>query len=379
MKLVTDPIAVSKLLIVTLSMGVLISPAMSQFSSGSTGADGELNVTEDTVLAVPPDGVFNFTTVTIAGNAKLSFQKNALNTPVYMLATGPITFGQGAVIDVNGSSGAAGLVGEGGPGGFSGGYPSISEQHEAGDGFGPGRGLKPHGRAAFGSVPSLAPRDEDGAVYGNALLVPMIGGSGGAGTVGNPGRGGDGGGGAILLASSVEINFTLPWGTIAASGGGHGGSGGAIRLVAPSVRGFGRLNATSGSGANGRVRIDSLNREGWNHDIRSRFSLGREMYVFPETLPELQITEVAGTSIPEGTGSSVEIVLPAGAPTTQSVKLRAKDFTGVITVEVVATPENGESTSQEIQIDMAGGDTAEATVSVEIPAGTTSHIHAWTK
>src|SRR5215510_7358059 len=63
--------------------------AQAQFSSGSTGADGALVVTNDMILPLLPDGIFNFTTITIS-NATLSFTRNTLNTPVYLLATADV-------------------------------------------------------------------------------------------------------------------------------------------------------------------------------------------------------------------------------------------------------------------------------------------------
>ena len=72
--------------------GVLPCASFAQgFSSGSTGADGALDVTTDTTLDLPPNGTFNYTTVNVAAGVTLRFNRNALNTPVYLLATGDIT------------------------------------------------------------------------------------------------------------------------------------------------------------------------------------------------------------------------------------------------------------------------------------------------
>lgn len=61
------------------------------FNCGSNGSYGAMNITQTTNLQIPPDGVFHCTTVNIAKDAGLQFTKNALNTPVYILATGNVT------------------------------------------------------------------------------------------------------------------------------------------------------------------------------------------------------------------------------------------------------------------------------------------------
>src|SRR5690349_20307730 len=78
------------------------------FSSGSTGSYGPLNVTADITLDMPADGVFNCTTINIASAKTLKFRRNALNTPVVLLATGDVTIT--GTIDLKGqnSNGVAG-------------------------------------------------------------------------------------------------------------------------------------------------------------------------------------------------------------------------------------------------------------------------------
>ncbi|MFO0730382.1 MAG: hypothetical protein U0361_05190 [Nitrospiraceae bacterium] len=56
------------------------------FSSG-TGSLGALAPVSNTVITLPADGILNYTTVTIP-RADGTFQRNAANTPVTMLATG---------------------------------------------------------------------------------------------------------------------------------------------------------------------------------------------------------------------------------------------------------------------------------------------------
>lgn len=63
------------------------------FVSGSTGADGTFAPAANTELQLPPDGVFNYTTVNIPDGVTVTFKRNAANTPVYILATGNVTMG----------------------------------------------------------------------------------------------------------------------------------------------------------------------------------------------------------------------------------------------------------------------------------------------
>ena len=60
------------------------------FSSGSTGADGAFSPTVDTTLTLPPNGVFNFTTVMIPAGVTVRFTRNVPNTPVTLLASGNV-------------------------------------------------------------------------------------------------------------------------------------------------------------------------------------------------------------------------------------------------------------------------------------------------
>jgi len=58
------------------------------FNSGSTGALGAFSPATNTVVTLPADGILNYTTVTIPAGVTVTFQRNATNTPVTMLATG---------------------------------------------------------------------------------------------------------------------------------------------------------------------------------------------------------------------------------------------------------------------------------------------------
>jgi hypothetical protein len=269
------------------------------YNSGSTGADGAFNPVVDTEVVLPPDGIFNYTTVTIPAAVTVTFKKNQVNTPVTWLATGDVTIDGKVILSGAGSAdvGAAGdsaigddgLPGLAGPGGFDGGVGGNSNSQLGSAGFGPGRGAPATGGAVqssntigcggagagFASVGnnSGSPANpngtgwcyqvEDGASggieYGNLDVLPLIGGSGGGGASGGfttAGSGGGGGGGAILIASSttVAVNGELKAdggnsGAVnSASGGGSGGggAGGAIRIIATTVSGNGVISADAG-------------------------------------------------------------------------------------------------------------------------------------
>lgn len=274
------------------------------FTSGSTGADGALAPTVNTEIQLPPSGVLNYTTINIPAGVTVKFKRNALNTPVYLLASGNVTIA--GVIDINGKTAAAtgtagdgvvaddGVPGEGGPGGYDGGRGGRDDLAQTpavirgGAGLGPGGGLggvegadgcgsdnrqyryiggsAGYAQAALeqyyhpgGYYQWCGASPASGKAYGSAILQPLIGGSGGGGGRGGanfPGSGGGGGGGALLIASSGTVTLT---GSIAASAGyggavagtnsggsGGAGSGGAVRIVATSVTGAGSITANFG-------------------------------------------------------------------------------------------------------------------------------------
>jgi len=365
----------------------LISPsiALGQFNSGSTGADGPLNVTSNMTLNLPTNGIFNCTTITILNGATLSFSKNPLNTPVYLLATGDVIIN--GTIDVSGSASSAG------PGGFDGGFGSIHGTPN-GDGFGPGGGkndpLGPGSPTMAGVFAFVSPSNGSSGgnsnIYGNTLLSPLIGGSGGGAAGGNWGGGG---GGAILIASttSITVNDTVK----STGGGGYfgSGSGGAIRIVAPTVSGTGNLSVPggglgsgSGYGTAGRTRIDCLDRIAWrnlNLQNAGKWTVGAQMFVFPPGNPKLDIINAAGTAIPEGTNAPVVVTLPVGSSTNQIVRVQARGFTNDVSIRVKITPENAPSATFDGTILQSSGNPPVGEVNVTIPVDVVSHIHVWTR
>src|ERR1051325_1085592 len=194
----------------SLTFGVCLLGATSlwgaAFDSGSNGSYGAIDLTTSTNLDVPPDGIFHCTTVRIPGGTALFLNRNALNTPVYLLAQSNVVIG--GQIYVPGATSSGTSPGRGGPGGFDGGFGSFQGK-PAGAGQGPGGGTpfsaNPGGVYAY-------PTAANTNAYGNTLLIPLVGGSGGSGRPLSGGDGGGGGGGAVLIASSTRIPLNFFFG-----------------------------------------------------------------------------------------------------------------------------------------------------------------------
>ncbi len=306
---------------------------------GSTELDGALDVTENTSLQLPLDGVLNFTTITVRGGATLSFIKNEANTPVTVLASGDVVIEADGIIDVS----APGVAG--GPGGFNGGGKSSGGGAvPAGDGYGPGGGRVPEGNGSFGTRSNHA---DNGPVYGNAMLLPLIGGSGGAG---RSDQNGGGGGGAILIASNTHIRIA---GTVKAQGGGNRyyynpGSGGGVRIVAPLVDGGGTIDARDGSASihNGRIRIDTLDRPAaLALTLQGAFTYSAFMVPTLPDMPTLTITSIGDFVVePHASGAPVVMLFPLGTDPNQEVMLSGTNLPAEVPVKIMLTPESGSRT-----------------------------------
>ncbi len=374
----------AKLLVFALMSAVCLTTSAQPFHSGSDGSYGPLNITTNTTLNLPANGIFKCTTISIASGATLSFNRNALNTPVYLLATGTVSIA--GTINVAGANGTAVIGGAGGPGGFDGGNPGPGS-NTAGAGIGPGgggpgangTGVNSAGPGSYGSLSSQGSTNR-GSIYGSPLLVPLLGGSGAGGA--DAGLGGGGGGGAILIASDIRIDVT---GTINAASGlsnYNDGSGGAIRLVAPVVAGTGTLNVNGRWGGSGRIRFDALDRGAATFGYTAgtaTVSSGALMLVFPSPLPRLDIVEAAGTQIAVGTGAPVIVQLPFGSTTNRTVTVRAQDFNSPVPVAVVLTPEQGLPTVYTNTIDNLSANPATNVFNVVVPVNVVVNVNAWTR
>lgn len=344
----------------SLLTGMSLPLLHAEIPNGSTGTDGALNVTADQTLQIPADGVFNYTTIDITAGATLTFTKNALNTPIYLFATGDVTIE--GTIDISGGDGGPNTIGLGGAGGgFDGGAPPSSEL-PAGYGKGPGGG----------SFTAAHATEESGGAqaYGNPACVPPTPGSGGAGNLfGTTGFGGGGGGGALVIASGTCLTVN---GQILSRGGGgqrvQKGSGGCIRLVAPVVKGSGTVDVTNGSGTPhaGRIRVDTYDRTGLGLNYMpaaSTSNVSQGTFVVARLLPAptLEIADVGGL----GAGSS--LVFPTGSAETQSVSVAAANFGEAVEIEIVLKPTHGPALDPAFA---TISDNATTPVDVDIPANT---------
>src|ERR1035438_3892518 len=274
-----------------LTLAFALAAVAQPFSSGSTGADGALDLTNgNQTIQLPPSGIFNYTTVNIPNGRTLTFTMNLQNTPVVMLAQGTVTISGlinvSAPLDIN-------LHGTRtpGPGGFEGGDFNMP-------GFGPAPGL-PASQSTWVAQ-----------WVGPLSLVPIIGGSGGAGFQyqGCPASQlaqGGGGGGAILIASSTSIALS---GQIWANGSppvsicGNdpltSGAPGAIRLVANSVTASGNLSAAI-------VRLEApLGALSYSGSGTPPVLSTINPTLFPANPPSLTIVSVGGYPVPSYSGSS---------------------------------------------------------------------------
>jgi hypothetical protein len=386
-------------LIAALLTSAQVVCAQTTFDSGSNGSFGPIDATAASrTLQIPADGIFHCTAVNVGPNRQLQFIRNATNTPIYILATGDVTIGGSILISGDANVGRRG--GDGGPGGFAGGQGGPNPS----DGFGPGGGkggwgatqtTLPAGRSLRGGAgyaTAGTPTGTGGSVYGNPLLIPLTGGSGGGGadeTDPTNQYGGGGGGGAILIASNTRITFNQVTGEhIYANGGGSaaygGGSGGAVRLVAPTITGTASvlINGSQGGGF-GRIRVDalsnSLNFSSSGGNSQNYATFGANMVVFPQNLPELRVIQAAGTNIAPTQVDPVFVLLPAGAPATQTVTVQAKNFNAIVPLVAVVTPEAGDRATFNFEIDNTSGAASSGSVQVQIPAGVSTRIDVWTR
>jgi hypothetical protein len=386
----------------SLAACLLALPAWAQapvveFDSGSTGALGDVVITNDTTIILPADGVLHYRSFRVTNEVVVGFVKNANNTPVYLLSQGDISIHGRIYVSGGGSAGVLG-PGLGGPGGFDGGRRGVGTL-PPGDGQGPGGG-RAGSEAGSNQPDSAGPgvflqpwgngTTNAGAVYGNAALIPLIGGSGGGGT---PSYGGGGGGGAILLASSTKITIGAggnnlidatggEWGT---GGAYQGGSGGAIKLVAPQITGTMRLfvHCRNGTASPGRIRLDAVDFSGASfssvNPVQS-LSYGNMLATGLEgTQPRLELVSVAGKELPTSNVATGFILLPNGSAGEQPVVVRARNFGTPVPISVVVAPDNGSTVIVPALINNTTANPATLTVNVPVPANTPVKINVWTR
>lgn len=275
---------------------------------GSDGSDGALNVTTDTVLPLPADGIFHYTSLTVAAGATLSFSYTGDFHPgVVLLATGDVVID--GTLDVSGGDAGSGFAGVAAPGGTPGArfdYPTR-------------RSARQTMRASGGSYARLTGgRGGDGGVLNSPGSCSQPGGSGG------------GGGGSLQIVSNGTVRGS---GTITVSGGArwnptgtsctqpyaatHGGDG-AILVVTNHFDGSG-LTFVGKSGGMDVQALDVVSMAAATSGTSGGTPLIRyESHVRPwRALPTIAITHINGTPV-----SSSAPILPAGVDVT--VRVRAQ-------------------------------------------------------
>ena len=398
-----------------LAGSALSTHAQNNFNSGSTGADGAFAPATNQTIQVPAGGVFHFTTVNVPSGVTVTFTRNALNTPVTILASGNITIAGSLV--VSGQPGAAsGTGGPGGPGGFDGGMGGFGLPIYSGNpGLGPGAGTpgkkgSNYGSGGGGGGFNVAGANGGGTAgtfglggpnYGTNTLLPLIGGSGGGGggaLTSTRGASAGGGGGAILIASSGTITFSGS-GTINAPGGnggtapsgssfgaGGGGSGGAIRLIANVISGPATLNVNGGAGGNcynggcggaggiGYTRVEAYDYAAFTPSgSPSNISYASPNPVSFTTVPQLRVASVAGIAAPSSPVGSFQaapdIVVPTAQANPVTIALEAANIPLGTVVQVTLVPSSGARTTVSSTA-LAGTEAAStASASLTLPTG----------
>ncbi|HEY3267838.1 MAG TPA: hypothetical protein VGM37_12985 [Armatimonadota bacterium] len=272
---------------------------------GANGSDGAFNPTASTTIDLslaptaawdsnsptPGNGVydpqkwavvFHYTSVNIPADVVVSFKNHVSQAPVVWLVSGDVLIA--GTVDVGNGANR-----DPGPGGFratGSGFTSA---------FGPGGSTGAGGRGAYGTTPSIA---NSGQAYGNARIIPAIGGSGGDwnGSYNAVGVGG----GAIVIVAKGSISIQTP-ARISAYPYMSYGSGGAIRLVADSVLGGGTLNASAAYGNDGRIRVEAntIDPALRMTPVGSGGRPGAAATLWPpETAPSTRVVSVGGEAMP---------------------------------------------------------------------------------
>ncbi len=317
--------------------------------------------------------VFKYSSVNVASGRTVTFKNHPSRAPVVWLVSGDTGIDPNAgnvtiagTVDLNGKNGTTSLVSaEPGPGGWRGGRRSVLSpgNTEGSAGHGPGGGGYTSSISFSGSggsyatVGGAATEALRGKTYGNASIIPLIGGSAGAGGrhtgTNNIGAGG-GGGGAILIAASSLISLN---GLVSATGGnganpgtnGGGGSGGAIRLVSDTIHGGGALRANQGTsnanwGGFGRIRVEANDASGLVDPgvppIVFGFPGDPVVVIPPPESPKLTIIDIAGQPTPADPLAALEfpvadVSLANPFPVTVQIEARNMPLDWVVTLRLI--------------------------------------------
>ncbi len=332
--------------------------------------------------------VFKYSSVNIAAGKTVKFLNHRSGAPVvWLVQPGDITIA--GTVDMKGGTGdRVGGLTTPGPGGFAGGRGYVDANNKGCAGRGPGGGghsptgigAAGYAYAGMGTAPGIA--------YGNARILPLIGGSGGGGNAASAHSGG-GGGGAILLACAGTVSIA---GTVDVSGGAvyayggawyaGGGSGGGIRIIANRVIGVigspigllapgGAGETLKGSAGRVRVEANTINLTGNSvPDYTWIEPLDNDTAVLwpPDTAPRIRVVTVGTQPVPADalgqfnppgdvllvTTDPQPVMMEANnVPTTWLVKLRVTQRNGASST-IDAALVSGDETSSVWQATLTG-------------------------
>lgn len=257
--------------------------------------------------------VFKYSAINIPAGVTVTFKNHPSRAPVVWLVKNDAVIN--GVVDVGSQrmTGPEGLLWEPGPGGFRGGPIRGTGIESSSIGLGPGGG-------------SIGAYGQPNTGYGNARIVPLIGGSGASGREGG-GEPGQSGGGAILIAvkGTLSLNGTLisqPTHTA----GTFSGSGGAIRIISNRLLGTGQIDVRGDlkrdvyGFARGRVRVETQ----FNESVIVTYPTtlivppDNPPTIFPDNQPTARIVSIGGFDAPSDPRS--HLAQPGGDLLLQSDK-----------------------------------------------------------
>lgn len=258
--------------------------------------------------------VYKFSSINIPSNVTVKFKNHPSRAPVVWLVNGDATIAGKVWLTGENGIRQEGKLAEPGPGGFRGGYGYQNQSAIASSGFGPGGGLLLGypGDDAANASPGQQRTPNNSAIYGNARIFPLMGGSGGTGR-GDYWDNGGSGAGALLLVATGAATVTgsiLATGTDGLDWAGEG-SGGAIRIVADSLNGAGTLNAAGfGGSGDGRVRIETNTVTGTIATFPSTNIVAPDTPVLiwpPAAAPTVRVVSVGSTAVPTDPRASLDL------------------------------------------------------------------------
>lgn len=392
-----------------LGVGLLLSPQSARADiavPGADGSDGALNITSNTTMdlsqavaanwdtASPQPGkgvydaqkwavVYKYSSVNVAAGATLTVANHPSRAPVVWLVSGNVTIS--GTVRLDGGATVVGQTSEPGPGGFRGGAGTADFNAIAGNGLGPGGGGNFEGifgrNGNGGSHAALGSGGAPRPVYGNPVILPLLGGSGGGGSTHGNASGGAGGG-AILIAATGTVTIS---GTVSVRGGNGlvangGGSGGAIRVVCGTLAGTGSLDARGGinghPGGEGRIRLEAQSGGGslvLTPGVPVEPASNPALVWAPETVSGIRVVSVGSNAVPADPRASLgpapaDLRFDSAAPLTVTIETRNVE-TANATVKLLVRPKYGDGMDVEASFASGTTETALWTAQVSVPQG----------